>query len=354
MPALNCCRAVIGRVVLFVFVALFSTGAQAPDVGRPAPMSAPNSLSHGSEPSSSGLRTENGGPRSSSRALKPCQAVSGFQTLPGNRTVLVSASATGQPRPAVIMLHGYTATPEGEEAVSGWTQLMSDTDVLVAYPEGSPTPYGGYGWSTGAVRFATTGTNDVADIDNVISELIDDDCVNPHQIMMAGESNGSGLGLILGCNRRTAPLVRLFALAIPAVDSNVLRHCTRAGPFPLLVIASLHDRTVAYNGQYPPGVAPFSAPLTWFKQIALRVNRCQGLQKTDVSDGAHYSYRRCAVQTNFFVADDGQHTWPGGPEGAGGLAPGNFPAAKLAWCASGLIATPAPVDCTEIKSAYGI
>jgi poly(3-hydroxybutyrate) depolymerase len=268
--------------------------------------------------------------------------------------MLVRAAPTKHLRSAVIMLHGYTATPEGEEAVSGWSHFMSGTDVLVAYPEGSPTPYGGYGWSTGAARFSTTGTDDVADIDSAISELTRDDCVNPRGVMVAGESNGSGLGLTLGCNRTTASLVRLFALAIPAVDVHVLAHCHEAAPFPLLVIASLHDRTVTYNGEYPPGVAPFSAPLAWFKQVALRVNHCKGLKKADVPDGVHYSYARCAFPTNFFVADDGQHTWPGGPEGAGGLAPGGFPAAKIAWCASRLTATPAPVNCDRVDSLYGL
>ncbi|HXW79946.1 MAG TPA: hypothetical protein VEJ84_10630 [Acidimicrobiales bacterium] len=308
----------------------------------------------GGSGSSWGKRSGGAALRSARTELKSCATLNGYQSLPDDRTMLVRAAPTNRLRAAVIMLHGYTATPEGEEAVSGWTGLMAGTDALVAYPEGSPTPYGGYGWSTGAARFATTGTNDVADIDNVISELTRDDCVNPREVLVAGESNGSGLGLILGCNRHTSSLVRLFALAIPAVDTHVLAHCKGAGPFALLVIASLHDRTVTYDGQYPPGLAPFSPPLLWFEEVALRVNRCEGLETAGVPDGVHYWYGHCAAPTNFFVADDGQHTWPGGPEGAGGLPPGRFPAAEIAWCASGLRAIPAPVDCTHIDSLYGL
>ncbi len=282
-----------------------------------------------------------------------CAALDGFQALPGGRRMLVTAASTRALRPAVIMLHGYTATPAGEEAVSGWTSLMARTDVLVAYPQGSPTPYGGYGWTTGAARFATTGTNDVADIDNALTALVTEDCVNPKEVMIAGESNGSGLGLILGCDHATARRVRLFALAIPAVDRNVLARCRRALPFPLLVIASLHDATVSYDGTYPPGVAPFSAPLTWFEQVATTVDRCVGLHAAGVPDGWRYSYRRCAEPATFYVALDGHHTWPGGPQGAGGLDPGRFPAAKLAWCTSGLTSSPAPVACRPLLAAYG-
>jgi polyhydroxybutyrate depolymerase len=287
-------------------------------------------------------------------AATTCPAVSGFVPLPGSRTMLLRAPATDHPRAAVIMIHGFTATPQGEEEVTGWTSKMAGTDVAVAYPEGSPTPYGGYGWATGAAKDATTGTDDVADINNVITQLESQDCVNPSQVLVAGESNGSGLGLITACDPRTAGRVTLYALAIPAVDANVLAKCAGAQPFPLLVMASLLDQTVPYNGGAPPGEPAFSAPLAWFEQIAQSVEGCTGLQSASVPDGTHYFYTHCKEPANFYVADDGHHTWPGGPVGAGGLSPGVFPATDLAWCASGLTGTPPPVsDCPLVLATYG-
>jgi poly(3-hydroxybutyrate) depolymerase len=246
------------------------------------------------------------------------------------------------------MLHGYTATPEGEEAVTGWTSLMAGTDVAVAYPKGSPTPSGGYGWSTGAARDSTTGTDDVQDLVNVINELVYFDCVDPSQVMVAGESNGSGIGLIAACSATMAGKVRLYALAIPAVDTNVTKQCAGAKPFPLLVIASQLDQTVPYDGSAPAGETPFSAPLVWFQQIAAQVDGCTGLITTEVPDATHYSYEHCAQPANFYVASDGHHTWPGGPLGAGGLSPGVFPAARVAWCESGLTGTPDPFSCSGV------
>ena len=102
--------------------------------------------------------------------------------------------------------------------------------MAVVYPEGSPTPSGGYGWTTGAAHYATTGTDDVADLVNVIDQLVAVDCVNPNQIMLAGESNGSGMSLVAACDPRMKGKVKLFALAIPAVDPNVTTHCVRAAP----------------------------------------------------------------------------------------------------------------------------
>jgi polyhydroxybutyrate depolymerase len=253
------------------------------------------------------------------------------------------------------MLHGYTATPMGEEAVSGWTALVSGSNVLVAYPQGSPTQASGYGWATGAAKDATTGTDDVGFINEVITQLVNKDCVDPARVMVAGESNGSGLGLIMACDPRTQGRVVLFALAIPAVDPNVTAKCVGAHPFPLLVIASLLDQTVPYNGGAPPGEPAFSAPLVWFKQIATSVDDCVDLMQATVFDGIHYFYAHCVEPANFYVASDGHHTWPGGPIGAGGLSPGIFPAAKLAWCASGMTATPQPVPtCAHLLSDYGL
>jgi poly(3-hydroxybutyrate) depolymerase len=268
--------------------------------------------------------------------------------------MLVRASATTVRRAAVIMLHGYTATPGGEEAVTGWTSLMAGTNVVVAYPQGSATPGGGYGWATGAAKDATTGTDDVGDVNGVISELVTQECVDPSQVLVAGESNGSGLGLITACDPRTRGRVQLYALAIPAVDSNVLAKCKGASPFPLLVMASLLDQTVPYQGGGPAGEPPFTAPLTWFELVAQSVDQCSSLQHQPVPDGIHYFYSQCAQPANFYVAFDGHHTWPGGPQGAGGLQPGVFPAARLSWCASGLSATSAPVsDCASVLATYG-
>ncbi len=59
--------------------------------------------------------------------------------------------------------------------------------------------------------------------------------------------------------------------------------------------------------------------------------------------------------TAFFAIDGGHHTWPGGPTGNGGLDPTDFPASAIAWCASGLTATPPPVDdCAGVLAAHGL
>ena len=252
------------------------------------------------------------------------------------------------------MLHGYTATPQGEEAVTGWTNFFGHTDVLVAYLQGNPTGVGGYGWSTGSIKDTTKGPIDVSDVEAEIRLLISNDCVDPDQIVVAGESNGSGLGLELGCDGSRAIHPSLFALAIPAVDTNVLKLCAGSPPFPLLVMAGEQDQTVTYSGSSTDGLPPFSAPLKWFEQVATSVNGCSGPLSSQVPDATHYYFRSCKSPSNFYAIEDGHHTWPGGPLGAGGLAPGVFPASAVAWCASRITTPIPPVDCSSMDLFYDV
>ena len=282
-----------------------------------------------------------------------CGPVSGYQPIAGGRVMLVRSPGTAVRRPALIMLHGYTATSEGEEAVSGWTSFFAGTDVLVAYPEGSPTSVSGYGWATGASKLATTGTDDVSVVLEAVSVLINQDCADPAKIVIAGESNGSALALEVACDSRSAGRAVLFALAIPAVDDNVLAKCTSAQPFPLLVMAGALDQTVPIGGA-PIGTVGFTAPKQWFNQLATGLEMCSGSANTEAPDTIHLSYSACNGRSDFFQIADGHHTWPGGPVGAGGLNPGTFPGKSVVWCRSGIAVQPPPAACASVLTTYGL
>lgn len=286
-----------------------------------------------------------------------CQAMDGDQSVPGG-TALVRSPSTDHRRAAVVMLHGYTATTQGEEAATGWTGLLAGTDAVVAYPQGNPTPQGGFGWTTGSARYSTSGTDDVGVIAQLVDWLVHDDCVDPGQVLIAGESNGSAMSLLVACSGRLPVSARLYALAIPAVDPNVTAKCAGAKSFPLMVFAGRLDRTVPYGGT-PGDPSALSAPKDWFTTLMPSIDTCTSSTGTTrpVPDGTALTFGDCAAPATFFAIDDGVHTWPGGPggSGAGGLTPGAFPAAKLAWCASGLTAHPPPVtDCASLLDQYAL
>lgn len=284
-----------------------------------------------------------------------CDAVSGQRAIPGG-IALVRSPAVDHRRAAVMMLHGFTATPQAEETVSGWTDLMAGTDVAVVYPQGNPTPSEGFGWTTGTDRFSTSGTDDVARIASMLAWLVDDNCVDPNQILIAGESNGAAMALTLACSGRAGITPKLYALAIPAVDENVTSRCEGAASFPVLVFAGRQDATVRFDGNPSRPDAP-TAPMVWFSQIASTTQQCLAGSdaRRGVPGGSVTTLSGCTATTAFFAIDQGHHTWPGGPTGAGVLNPGTFPAGPLAWCAAGIDATPKPVgDCATMLTRYGL
>src|SRR5690606_12226674 len=121
--------------------------------------------------------------------------------------------------------------------VSGWTGFLTGTDVVVVYPRGNPTSTSGYGWTTGTDRYTTTGTDDVGRITGIVAWLVDQACVDPNQVLIAGESNGAAMALLVACSGRLTTPARLYALAIPAVDEHVTATCTDAEPVPTVVFA---------------------------------------------------------------------------------------------------------------------
>lgn len=235
-----------------------------------------------------------------------CDAINGTIDLPGGRA-LVRSPATDHLRAAVVMLHGYRHHRRRRDSL-GWTRFLAGTDVALVYPEGNPTSAGGYGWTTGTDRFSTSRTDDVGVIAQMVGWLVSENCVDENQVLIAGESNGSALGLLVACSGRLPDTARLYALAIPAVDENVTAKCADAEPEPLLVFASRLDGTVPSEGTPSDPDSP-TAPKTWFTSLVPGLQRCSSAAPStrSVPDGTVLTYPGCKHVTAFFTVDDG-HT----------------------------------------------
>jgi polyhydroxybutyrate depolymerase len=281
-----------------------------------------------------------------------CAAVDGYVSLSGARRVLLRSPAATAPRAAVVVLHGFTGSPEAIERTSGWTSFLLDKNVVIAYPEGTPVATGGFGWDTGTVQFSTSRVDDLAFIGDVVDHLVSSECVNPHQLLLTGESNGGGMTVAVACDPALSGRFVLEAPVIPAVDTAVTNRCKGAPPTPLLAIASLLDDTVPYDGHAPYYGAPnLSAQEAWFTAFAQDANACTGaITRAPVVDADRLSFPSCAAPTEMFAVHDGVHTWPGGPEGIGTRSPGAFPATRLIWCRSGLTSVPT-IDCSGLPDS---
>jgi len=222
-------------------------------------------------------------------------------------------------------MHGYTGSPDGIERFSELTSFANSAGVAVMYPEGTPTPSGGFGWTSGAGLFATTGTDDVEALQEMINAAVATGCVDATRLVISGESNGAGMAFVALCDERLQNVFAAAVLVIPAVDDGVLAHCDpRHGvPIGLSVVAGRLDQTVGYDGDRPP----FLPAEQWFQAAGSLVNACppnapnrapiDALVERLVMSG-------CAACTEMFSVADGSHTWPGSLEGTGGQVPGTF------------------------------
>ena len=254
-----------------------------------------------------------------------CIAPAAPLTTTNGRHVILRAPGLTQPAPTIIVMHGYTGTPEAIEKFSELTGRANARGVAVVYPEGTATPVGGFGWSTGAGLFSTTASDDVEALGEMIDAAIDTECVDGDRMIIAGESNGAGMALVAICDERMRSRFSAAVLVIPAIDDAVLARCHRTKTLPIgvSVVAGELDETVGYAEGRPP----FLGAEQWFQRVASVVNDCPPQTPVRVEIDAfveRLDMSSCAECTEMFAIADGTHTWPGSSRGTGDLRPGTF------------------------------
>jgi poly(3-hydroxybutyrate) depolymerase len=252
-----------------------------------------------------------------------CEPESSTRDMAG-RSVLLRVPVTTQPVPVIVAIHGYKGTPEGIEYYSEITQRIGDAGTIVVYPPGTPLDLG-FGWNSGASRFATNDVDDVAYLAAILDEILQMPCADPDRVTVLGESNGGGMALRAVCDQRISGRVNALVLVNPAIDENVLATCGGSvGNVTVLATAGLQDTVVGYNGEREP----FLAVETWFRRVSEVLGGCVGtaFDQTAYSDIVdRIAGTDCATCVVLFTVGDGPHTWPGSFEGVGGKTPGSFP-----------------------------
>ena len=193
------------------------------------------------------------------------------------------------------------------------------------YAEGTATPDGGLGWSTGAGLFSTSAIDDVEALGEMLDAAIDTGCVDSERVVIAGESNGAGMALVAICDDRMRSRVSAAVLVIPAIDDGVLARCDRTETMPIgvSVVAGKLDRTVGYAEGRPP----FLGAEQSFQTVASLVNDCppQTPLRLEIDPFVErFDMSGCAGCSEMFAIADGTHTWPGSSQGTGDLRPGTF------------------------------
>lgn len=242
--------------------------------------------------------------------------------LSDGRTTLVELPATNEPAAVVVALHGYKGTPQGLAHYSSLNALADSGNAFIIYPEGSALDLG-FGWNSGAAKFATRTGDDVAVLLDSIAIALSLPCADPSRVVLVGESNGGGMALRSACDGRMSAVLRSIVLVNPAIDSGVMATCAHPDrSISVMAVAGHLDRVVPYDGSRPP----FLAAEQWFDAIARNVSGCTAVSaprlvsdQVAANDGS--GCRECA--TLYSIADGG-HTWPGAVDAVNGAAIGTF------------------------------
>lgn len=217
----------------------------------------------------------------------------------------VPASGAGATLPAVVALHGYSASSSQLEATSGLSALADTEGFVVAYPQalGSPTEW----------HFAGNQGDDQRDLAylrSLLAILKEDACVDPGRIVLAGHSMGGAMASDGACRLadQVAGVVLVAALWFEPP-------CSPSRPVPVVALHALDDPVLPYAGgpiggipsRIPEQLAVEAAIATWAAHDGCGLT--PEIAKSE-DGGALLTWPECTAPVELHRLASGGHGWP--------------------------------------------
>lgn len=237
---------------------------------------------------------------------QPSSAQAGVEHTIGDRTYLltVPADLPSGPVPLVVMLHGGFGSGAQAEASYGWDELAASEGFIVAYPNGL-----GRAWNVGGGccgKPGRVGTDDVAFVEAVISDVSATSTIDPTRIYATGMSNGALLSYRLACNTDT------FA-AIASVAGTIVGECDSPTATSVLEIHGLADQSVRMDGAPGAGTSSIDGmPVSDVNALWRTVDGCPDPDIVTINT-VTTSTAACADghTVELITVDGAGHQWPG-------------------------------------------
>lgn len=217
--------------------------------------------------------------------------------------------------PVVIAMHGGFGSADNLQNQSTLSEKADDANFIVVYPEGVK---GGIlnirtwnaGWCCG--NATNEDIDDVGFIDRLLDTLIHDFAVDTNMIYATGISNGGMMSYRLACELSN----RIAAIA-PVAASMVTYECNPDRPVPIIHFQSYLDTNVPYLGGMGTGTSShYNPPLDSIFDVWSSYDVCisenDTLSHTNEFTYVQWSDCSCNTTIDYYISQDGGHSWPGG------------------------------------------
>jgi polyhydroxybutyrate depolymerase len=202
------------------------------------------------EPAGASSSTGGGTSTSGAGGSPGAGGAGGQGPIGGDRPVEVfvpSSYADGTPTPLVILLHGYGASGNVQEAYFKLQPLAEQRGFLYAHPDGTVDDSGKRFWNAtdACCDFKPTNVDDSSYLRGVVDDIKERYTVDPKRVFFLGHSNGGFMTYRMACDHADT-IAAIASLAGAMVDD--VSKCTASEPVAVLQIHGTADATVAYDG----------------------------------------------------------------------------------------------------------
>ena len=167
--------------------------------------------------------------------------------LPVLRHYLVyQPNGTTNPKPLVLVFHGYSSSAQTIMDYSGFNQLADAHGFVVYYPEGIKDVTDNQFFNVGYEMHQASAIDDLRFVDALINEALGSGQVKADAIFATGMSNGGDLSYLLACERAeqfraVAPIAGMMMVA-------TRNRCSPARAIPILAVSGMADGITKYAG----------------------------------------------------------------------------------------------------------
>lgn len=257
------------------------------------------------------------------------------ETPQGTREYLLFApnqTSSNDPRPLVIMLHGFGGSGANAAKETGWSEKATQKNFIVAYgeatrPDRSLAPHfrkNPQAWNDGSGRFhaATEKIDDVAYIKTLIEHVSQNHPIDPNRIFVTGFSNGASMAFRVG-----AELSELVAAIAPVSGTCWLEKPKPSKSISLCYITGTADSLNPIEGGYPKlafggkeqGGAPKPPVQTFIDQWAQALQCPSPTEQLTIAPGVQQRIYRPdpnkatkGSEIHYVTIEGLGHHWPGG------------------------------------------